>query len=116
MTINRRNRSFEGYLISLVLVCVLVFPVGASAQAMLSSGLNRQVVEVALNQSQILYLEQPVAKISVGNPDIADILILRSRQLYVVGKSWEPRMSPCGTVIIRWSVPSGLRLTTIWKA
>ncbi|NMT63093.1 type II and III secretion system protein family protein [Marinobacter orientalis] len=86
MTVTARNLTIEGYLISLVLLCVLVFPAGASAQAMLASGMNRQVVEVAVNQSQILYLEQPVAKISVGNPDIADILILRSRQLYVVGK------------------------------
>ncbi|TKV69249.1 type II and III secretion system protein family protein [Marinobacter panjinensis] len=86
MTVTARKLTIEGYLISLALLWVLVFPAGASAQAMLASGMNRQVVEVALNQSQILYLEQPVAKISVGNPDIADILILRSRQLYVVGK------------------------------
>lgn len=86
MIIKARNLSLEGYLISLALMCVLVFPIGARAQVMLASGMDRQVVEVALNQSQILYLEQPVAKISVGNPDIADILILRSRQLYVVGK------------------------------
>ncbi len=86
MIIKARNISLEGFLISLALMCVLVFPIGARAQVMLASGMDRQVVEVALNQSQILYLEQPVAKISVGNPDIADILILRSRQLYVVGK------------------------------
>ncbi|MEX2476746.1 type II and III secretion system protein family protein [Marinobacter sp.] len=86
MIIKARNLSLEGYLISLALMCILVFPIGARAQVMLASGMDREVVEVALHQSQILYLEQPVAKISVGNPDIADILILRSRQLYVVGK------------------------------
>jgi pilus assembly protein CpaC len=33
-----------------------------------------------------LRLDEAAARISVGNPDIADILILRSTQLYVLGK------------------------------
>lgn len=86
MRMKARNVSLEGCLIGLALMCVLAFPSGTQAQVMLADGMDKQVVEVALNQSQTLYLEQPVAKISVGNPDIADILILRSRQLYVVGK------------------------------
>ena len=86
MTITAHKASLQGYLIGLALLCVIAIPTGATAQVMLASGMDRQVVEVALNQSQILYIEQPVAKISVGNPEIADILILRSRQLYVVGK------------------------------
>lgn len=85
MTINTKKLSLQGCLIGLFLLFSAI-PVAVKAQVMLASGMDRQVVEVALNQSQILYLEQPVAKISVGNPDIADILILRSRQLYVVGK------------------------------
>lgn len=85
MTINTKKLSLQGCLIGLFLLLSAI-PVAVKAQVMLASGMDRQVVEVALNQSQILYLEQPVAKISVGNPDIADILILRSRQLYVVGK------------------------------
>lgn len=85
MTISTKNLSLQGCLIGLFLFLSAI-PVAVKAQVMLASGMDRQVVEVALNQSQILYLEQPVAKISVGNPDIADILILRSRQLYVVGK------------------------------
>ncbi len=86
MTKTAHKASLQGCLIGLALLCVIAIPTGATAQVMLASGMDRQVVEVALNQSQILYIEQPVAKISVGNPEIADILILRSRQLYVVGK------------------------------
>jgi len=85
MTTMTKKLSLQGCLIGLFLFLSAI-PLGVKAQVMLASGMDRQVVEVALNQSQILYLEQPVAKISVGNPDIADILILRSRQLYVVGK------------------------------
>lgn len=85
MTTKTKKLSLQGCLIGLFLF-LSVISAEVRAQVMLASGMDRQVVEVALNQSQILYLEQPVAKISVGNPDIADILILRSRQLYVVGK------------------------------
>lgn len=70
----------------LILLCMLGLSFAAGAQVMLTDGMEKQVVEVALNQSEIIHIDQPVAKISVGNPEIADILILRSRQLYVVGK------------------------------
>ncbi len=42
---------------------------------------------VPLNKSRVIQLQAPVKKISVGNPEIADILTLRARQLYVLGKS-----------------------------
>ena len=44
------------------------------------------VMQVPLFKSKILRLQTPVARVSVGNPDIADILILRASQLYVLGK------------------------------
>ncbi len=45
-----------------------------------------QSMEVALFKSGVIVLDEPASRISVGNPDIADILILRSTQLYVLGK------------------------------
>ncbi len=47
---------------------------------------NGQVV-VPLYKSQIIDLSKGAKKVSVGNPEIADILMLNSRQLYVVGKA-----------------------------
>ena len=44
------------------------------------------VLDVPLYKSRILSLNSPVKRISVGNPDIADLLLLRSRELYVLGK------------------------------
>jgi pilus assembly protein CpaC len=41
---------------------------------------------VPLYKSRVLSLDAPAARISVGNADIADILILRSSHLYVLGK------------------------------
>ena len=51
---------------------------------------DRQVrtraLQVPLYKSQLVTLNGAATRISVGNPDIADILILRATQLYVLGK------------------------------
>lgn len=44
-------------------------------------------VKVALNKSHVLEFPTRVNRVSVGNPQIADILVVRSRQIYVVGKA-----------------------------
>jgi pilus assembly protein CpaC len=41
---------------------------------------------VPLYKSRVVSLDAPAKRVSVGNPEIADILILRSTQLYVLGK------------------------------
>ena len=67
-----------------------------------------QAMEVALFKSGVIALDEPAARISVGNPDIADILILRSTQLYVLGKDlgstnvilWDRNDRLIGTVAV----------------
>lgn len=44
-------------------------------------------VAVAINKGQVLQFPRPVGVVSVGNPEIADIVVRGSRQLYVLGKS-----------------------------
>ena len=41
---------------------------------------------VPLYKSRILTSGVPVERVSVGNPDVADLLILRDREIYVLGK------------------------------
>ena len=48
---------------------------------------SSKAFQVPLYKSRILDVEKPVRKLSVGNPEIADILVLRANQVYVVGKS-----------------------------
>jgi len=43
-------------------------------------------LQVPLNKSRVINLSQHPRKISVGNADVADILILKSKQIYVLGK------------------------------
>jgi pilus assembly protein CpaC len=60
----------------------------AAAQDELSriGGGFKKSMEVPLYKSRVVMLDSSAARVSVGNPDIADILILRSTQLYVLGK------------------------------
>jgi len=44
-------------------------------------------VAVAIDKGQVLEFPRPVRVVSVGNPEIADIVVMGSRQLYVLGKS-----------------------------
>jgi len=48
---------------------------------------SSKAFEVPLYKSRILDVDKPVRKLSIGNPDIADILVLRANQVYVVGKA-----------------------------
>ncbi|KAA6184698.1 type II and III secretion system protein family protein [Thiohalocapsa marina] len=47
---------------------------------------NQQGVSVPVNQSRVIDLPSPVARVSVANPAIADILIINPRQIYINGK------------------------------
>jgi pilus assembly protein CpaC len=48
--------------------------------------LDDDSLKIPIFKSKNLRMDQPIHRVSVGNPDIADILILRSRELYIVGK------------------------------
>jgi pilus assembly protein CpaC len=61
--------------------------VGASGFLDLSSSGGVGKIRVPVDKSRVLRLGQPVTRVSVGNPNIADILVLEARQLYVLGKS-----------------------------
>ncbi len=43
-------------------------------------------LQVPLYKSRLIQLNGPATRVSVGNPDVADILIVRASQLYVLGK------------------------------
>jgi len=47
---------------------------------------DKNTIVVPLNKSRILDLRSPVARVSVANPAIADILVVNPRQIYLVGK------------------------------
>jgi len=84
--------SLHSWLIVATVVALQSLATTASAQSdtvtrpALRQGLAA-TMSVPLYKSGVLRLDEPAARISVGNSQIADILILRSTQLYVLGKS-----------------------------
>lgn len=57
----------------------------ATGTQQLGRGAERALM-VPLYKSRVVALDAPAKRVSVGNPEIADILILRSTKLYVLGK------------------------------
>ena len=47
---------------------------------------NGDAISVPVYKTRVVQLDTPVSRVSVGSPDIADILIFHGRQLYVLGK------------------------------
>lgn len=43
-------------------------------------------INVPIYESRIIELPEPASRVTVGNPDIADVLIFNSAELYVLGK------------------------------
>ncbi|MDH3266628.1 MAG: pilus assembly protein N-terminal domain-containing protein, partial [Gammaproteobacteria bacterium] len=81
--IKKRNFKLAG------LLCLsIAFAQNAAAQnnSNTVTDMRSQTMTVPLYKSRLISLNGEAARISVGNPDIADILILRSKQLYVLGK------------------------------
>jgi pilus assembly protein CpaC len=72
-------------------ICIfsLILPPLTSAQPekLILAPTENGKIQVPLYKSGLIRLKKSAKRISVGNPGIADIVILRSRQVHVVGKA-----------------------------
>jgi pilus assembly protein CpaC len=85
---NRKPDKARDRWLALFVVVLLVGLDQANAQSDLPrrSAASETSLIVPLYKSEIVRLTVPAARVSVGNPDIADLIILQSTQLYVLGK------------------------------
>ena len=87
MMCKSRFRVRDGWMLLPTLMLLVWFgPAGAQGQLVRLGGGAENSMIVPLFKSRIVSLNAPATRISVGNPDIADIVIVRSTQLYVLGK------------------------------
>ncbi|WP_295450285.1 type II and III secretion system protein family protein [uncultured Thiodictyon sp.] len=71
----------------LLLLLQALLPAAAQARPAASdAAAAREQVTVALSQSRVIKLRSRAARVSVADPEIADILVLDPGQIYVVGK------------------------------
>ena len=79
------------YVFALAAVCVMLIagPAAAQSRIVTVSDESKHAGEfvVPLNKSQILQLDVPFADLLVGNAEIADVLALTDRSVYVLGKA-----------------------------
>jgi pilus assembly protein CpaC len=83
------NRTFKGALLgAAIATAAFGHAVPAFAQITVSEadGVRAGELAVPVNKSQGLRSERPFAKALIGNPDIADVLPLSDRSIYVLGK------------------------------
>ncbi|MFT5393118.1 MAG: pilus assembly protein CpaC [Gammaproteobacteria bacterium] len=59
----------------------------ASALSYANELTRTELIGVPINKSRILRVPVPIKRASVGNPEIADILVIGDRELYVLGKN-----------------------------
>ena len=75
------NTALAAALLAFGLACAL--PTAALAQ---DGSLHAGQLEVPLNKSQVVSADRPIARAMVGNPEIADVLPISDRSVYVLGK------------------------------
>lgn len=64
-------------------------PLALSAPALAQAsdaGLHAGTLEVPLNKSQVVTADRPIGKAMIGNAEIADVLPISNRAIYVLGK------------------------------
>ncbi len=74
-------------LISKLAVALLWMGWAVGVQAESESQSTIESMKVSLYKSHIVSLNRPIKKISVGNPNIADILVMQATEVYVLGKA-----------------------------
>lgn len=85
------KRILRGWMVAAGIALLATLAAPASAQnAMVPQQRLRSGAEidlpVLLFKSRIVALDAPVGRVSVGNPDIADIVVIHPTELYVLGK------------------------------
>lgn len=76
-------------LLTIALVTLMAFPATAvyAENAWRETAPDTKNLQVPVYKSRLVQLDGPAKKVSIGNPEIADILIMKSDQLYILGKS-----------------------------
>jgi len=82
-----RGKSLSMLALGAALATEAAMPAQAQIASLSASNVNHAgQLEVPLNKSQVLTVDRPFSKALVGNPDVADLVPMTNRSLYVLGK------------------------------
>jgi len=90
---------FKKYLVVLLIACIgqngMVLSVALASDGSMAS--QRESMSLAIGKSIVHKLKEPISRISVGDTSIADVLLVNSKQIYILGKK------PGSTNLNLWS-------------
>lgn len=69
------------------LAAILTAPTATLAQSAAGEMMHGGTVEVPVNKSQIVSTDQKIVRVMIGNPEIADVVPVTERSVYVLGKA-----------------------------
>jgi pilus assembly protein CpaC len=81
--------NFKGAVAVLATTLVAATPTTAAAQSgsiSVAEGVHAGELEVPVNKSQVIKADRAFSRALIGNPEVADVLPLTDRSLYVLGK------------------------------
>jgi len=81
-----RKRTEHPLLILITFLFAACVSSAAAATSLVEPGGEIQAFSVPLYKSRVVQLNGPVHKVSIGNEEVADILVMRSQQIYILGK------------------------------
>tara|TARA_R110002124_G_scaffold170345_4_gene337852 strand:- start:432 stop:1892 length:1461 start_codon:yes stop_codon:yes gene_type:complete len=79
------KRSWGMRSVSIVLICALAAAIMFSAET--ARSLTRQSVHLEIGKAKTVNLPYDIADVLVANPSVADVGVLRTNRLYIVGQS-----------------------------
>ncbi len=77
---------FIGTALAAAVPAALAFSAPAHAQYA-AGDIHAGTLEIPVNKSQVVTADRPIAKVLIGNEEIADVVALTDRSIYVLGKS-----------------------------
>jgi len=83
LTASIKVTSLAAFLVLAVALTGLTTPQNSYAQTV--GGIAESFL-VTVNKSRVIKMHKEIKKVSMGNPDIADIVILKGSQIYILGK------------------------------
>lgn len=80
--------SLKKYLTGFLIICLgqsgIGMPLASASDSVISSG--RESMSLAIGKSLVHQLKDPISRVSIGDTSIADVLLVNSKQIYILGK------------------------------
>jgi pilus assembly protein CpaC len=76
-----------------LILAMLIFPtISLSSDAVELQTLDAQKLTLVSGKSTVLRSTEPVSRVSIAAPEVADFLLLSANEIYITGKAQDPQI------------------------